>query len=793
MKRILLLVVALTAFVSTLPTFAAGIIVIDEAHWVPGPPPPHPPRPIWPTPRPFVFAPMELMNHKVDAKITDQFATTTVEQEFLNPNDRRLEGTFLFPVPKGAQIKKFTMEIGGKPVEAELLAADKARGIYEDIVRRAKDPALLEYAGRDLFKVRIFPIEPHERKRITLSYQQLLKSDAGLVSFEYPLGTEKFSAAPVKNFSLKLELESKRALKSIYSPSHSVEIKRYGGHKATVGFEARDAKAESDFQLYFAPEGGDVGMNLLTYKTGPEDGYFLLLAAPDVDTKESKIVPKDVAFVLDTSGSMAGKKIEQAKKALQFCVENLNDGDRFEVMRFSTEAESLFNQLTPATRANRDRAETFIKDLKAIGGTAIYDALQKALALHPAKSERPFVVIFLTDGLPTVGITGEDQIVAGISAEQAAVTRVFCFGIGTDVNAHLLDKIAEKTRAYSQYVLPDEDLELKLSSFYSKIKEPVLANPQITFPDGVRTTKLYPSPLPDLFKGEQLVIAGRYSGKARGNVILAGTVNGESRKFDFNVEFAGEAREHDFIPRLWATRRVGYLLDEIRLHGENKELKDEVTDLARQYGIVTPYTAYLILEDEARRGVPVALQSLPQLGDDRAASAEAAKSWSYFSRSKDGLAGVANARSSYQLKAADQAAQSVRGGQTEANVGLNVTLAAAPAAPRPTIANPYPAGSGSVSSTATLPSQPSVDAAKRLDEYVQNARFVAGKNFFQNGEQWVDAEAQKQEANAKRVQLKFGSKDYFEFYAKNTTARPWLALGRQVQFVLNGTLYEVVD
>ena len=183
MKRIFLLVLVLGAFMAAVPAFAAGLIIVDEAHWwPPGPPshpiPPHPPRPIMPMPRPFVFAPMELVSHKVNAKIADQFATTTVEQEFFNPNDRRLEGTFLFPVPKGAQIKKFTMEIGGKPVEAELLAADKARSIYEDIVRRAKDPALLEYAGRDLFKVRIFPIEPHERKNITLSYQQLLKSDA---------------------------------------------------------------------------------------------------------------------------------------------------------------------------------------------------------------------------------------------------------------------------------------------------------------------------------------------------------------------------------------------------------------------------------------------------------------------------------------------------------------------------------------------------------------------------------------------------------------------------------------
>ena len=798
MKRILMLALAVGSLAASLPAFAAGIIIVDEAHWWPHPPPhpippPHPPRPrpIMPPPRPFIFAPLELVSHQVEAKVTDQFATTTVDQEFFNPNDRRMEGTFLFPVPKGAQVRKFTMQIGGKSVEAELLSSEKARQIYEDIVRRAKDPALLEYAGRDLFKVRIFPIEPRERKRITLRYEQLLKSDSGLVAYSYPLGTEKFSAQPVKNFSLKLTLETKRPLKSIYSPSHSVEIKRDGGTRATVGFEARDTRADTDFQLYFAPEGGDVGLNLLTYRADDGDGYFLLLASPGVDVKENKIVPKDVAFVLDTSGSMAGKKLEQAKKALLFCVANLNDHDRFEVVRFSTESEALFDKLAPADRQHRTRAEEFIQGLKPIGGTAIYDALQRALKLRPEKSDRPFVIIFLTDGLPTVGITGEDQIVAGITPEHAATTRIFCFGIGTDVNAHLLDKIAEKTRAFSQYVLPDEDIEVKVSNFYSKIKEPVLANPRLDFPDILRATKMYPSPLPDLFKGEQLVLAGRFTGKGRGKILLTGTVNGERRTFTYDAEFPAEAREHDFIPRLWATRRVGYLLDEIRLHGENKELRDEVTDLARQYGIVTPYTAYLILEDEARRGVPLSMQSLPQLREDRAAREEAEKSWGYFNRSKEGMAGVGSARSSYELKDAQNAAAGVRKGQTEAGLSLGVTLASSPSAPP--VASPTPRGGGSSISIGGGASVPAEPAAKRLDDYVQNARFIAGKNFFQNGGQWVDADAQKQQANAKKVQLKFASKEYFDFYAKNTAARPWLALGRQMQFVHNSTLYEVVD
>ena len=278
------------------------------------------------------------------------------------------------------------MEIDGKQVEAELLPAEKARRIYEDIVRKLKDPALLEYAGRDVFKVRIFPIEPNSKKRITLSYTELLKADDGLVSYVLPLNTEKFSAKPIQNVSVKVDLESKRPLKSIYSPSHSVEVKRHGADRATAGYEATDVQPDTDFALYFAPEKDEIGVNLLTHRKSDEDGYFLLLASPGVDVKEKQVVMKDIAFVLDTSGSMAGKKLEQAKKALQFCVENLNDGDRFEIIRFSTEVEPLFDKLVKATEQNRAKADDFIKDLKPIGGTAIDDAL--AQGAGPAARRR---------------------------------------------------------------------------------------------------------------------------------------------------------------------------------------------------------------------------------------------------------------------------------------------------------------------------------------------------------------------------------------------------------------------
>ncbi len=776
MKRwISLFAVLALAVARPLSSTAAGFIIVVDTSWQPGPNPPS--MPPWPEhrirpPQPHAFAPLEVASVKVNTRIRDQVATTAVDQEFYNPNNARLEGTFVFPVPKGAHIDKFTMEIDGKQVQAELLAADKARGIYEDIVRKMKDPALLEYAGQDIFKVRIFPIEPRSRKRVTLSYTQVLTADSGLVSYTLPLGTQKFSSKPVHNVSVKVDLDTKRPLKSIYSPSHAVEIKRDGSRHATAGYEATDVSPDADFALYFAPEQDEIGLNLLTYRTPGEDGYFLLLASPGMDVEEKQVVSKDVVFVLDTSGSMAGAKLEQAKKAMLFCIENLNDGDRFEILRFSTEVEPLFNKLVTADRKNRNRAETFVTGLRPIGGTAIDDALRKALALRPSSSQ-PFQVIFLTDGQPTIGTTDIDQIVINVNKLSEGRTRVFSFGIGTDVNTHLLDRITEATRGFSQYVLPQEDIEVKVSSFFSKIKDPVLANPELKFTGDIHVSKLYPSPLPDLFKGQQLVLVGRYSGNGPSAIEIEGAINGRNKKFTYEAKFPKKAGGNEFIPRLWATRRVGYLLDEIRLHGENSELRDEVTELARRYGIVTPYTAYLIVEDESRRGVAVQSQSLPGLDQDRAARQVAKQTYDSYKKQTVGDKALGGARASAELKTA--------------------------AAPMPT----SPAGSsfggaGGMAESRRLmgmsangsANQPAAKDKERALEYSQQFRFVAGKNFFQNDKQWVDSEVQKH-PKAKSIRLQLGSKEYFDFAAKHPETLAWLALGANTRFYLEETVYEV--
>jgi Ca-activated chloride channel family protein len=718
-----------------------------------------------PPPRPdghFRFAPLEVRYHHVSVEIRELAATTTVDQEFFNPNDAMLEGTYLFPLPAGAVIDRLAMEINGKLAEAELLPADTARAIYEEIVRKARDPALLEYAGRGAFRLRVFPIEPRSSKRIRLRYTQLLKTDAGLAEYLYPLSTEKFSSVPLARVSIAVTLEGQKPLRSIYSPTHDVEIRREGQGRALVGWEASDAWPDVDFKLMFSREEDPVGVNLLSFRRPGEEGYFLLLASPG--SAPGKAQPKDICFVVDTSGSMAGGKLEQARRALTFCLDNLNAGDRFQVIRFATEAEALFGELAPAEPASVRKARDFVDGFRPIGGTAIAAALD--LALKPAgraQTGRPYLVVFLTDGLPTVGETREEAVVEGALRAGTGI-RIFCFGIGTDVNTHLLDRIAERSRALSRYVLPGEDLELVLSSFYSKIRDPVLSGIELSFSNpAVRVNRLEPAALPDLFNGEVLAVFGRYSGSGAAAVRVAGTFGGRPAEFLAEVDFPASAGEHAWIPRLWAARRIGWLLDQMRQHGESAELREEVVALAREHGIVTPYTAYLVLEDEARRGVPRELRSFRELEQDRPAAGAArgkldsVRAEAAAPERRTGEEAVANALSLQGLKS------SINEAQLQQAEGLGKSGAAGPV-------------------------QGYRDWQAR--NYAQAVKVIGGRSFFQNGKVWTDASAQ-QRRGLKRRQVRFASEEYFTLLRENREIAAWLALGSELDVVVDGTLFEI--
>jgi len=565
------------------------VIFLSAIAWADGFIIPMPPRPGKPFP-----PDLSIKYHHVDIKIDNQVAQTEVDQIFINNYHRDIEGTYIFPIPEDASISKFSMFVGGEEIKGKILDKDEARRIYQDIVRRKKDPALLEYFKDGMFKASVYPIPAHGETRIKLYYSEVLKLDGGICGYHYTLNTEKFSKDPLQSVKLTVNINSKTPIKSIYSPSHNVRIEKQDDHHARVTYVEENTRPDKDFFLYYTVSEKDIGFNLLPFEDEDHQGYFLAMISPQVEVAADKTSSKNIIFILDTSGSMKGEKIRQAKGALSFCLNSLNEGDRFNVIDFDDQIRTFKTGLVRAQKENIREALSFVDKCEAEGGTNINDALLTGLEQIEEASGASFI-IFLTDGLPTVGQTDINTILKNVKGANQSSTRIFVFGVGYDVNTRLLDRVAQDNHATSDYVRPSEDIEVKVSSFYKKVSHPILTDIKLSF-GNVEVYDLYPNELPDIFKGSQLLVLGKYKNGGHARVTLTGSTQGDTRKFNYEVNFSSDDK-YDFIPRLWATRRIGYLIDQLRLHGHSKELVEEVVRLSKKYGIITEYTSFLVDAD----------------------------------------------------------------------------------------------------------------------------------------------------------------------------------------------------
>lgn len=719
MRRLpLFVLLALLVSQLALPPLAMadGVIIVD--------PPPCEPS----CTEPILIADMlEIRSHRVDVEIAEQIATTSIDQVFHNPNSWAAEGTYIFPIPTGAAISGFTMTIDGEPVEAKLLDAQEARQIYDDIVRNLRDPALLEYIGEGAIQASVFPIPPGEDRRIEIQYGEIIPAEESLSRYLYPLNTERFSAQPLEDVSVSVSVETSEPLRAIYSPSHDVAIDRPDDFHFTAGYEASDVRPDTDFELFWSVSPSAIETNVVSYYDSASDqGYFLLLAAPGLQ-QDTEIVAKDVIVVLDTSGSMEGEKIEQAREALLYVLDHLNPEDRFNIVEFSTGAREYDRGLLPASEASE--AKEWVERLGATGGTDINLALLSALDM--VESERPTMLLFLTDGLPTEGEIEIDRILSNAADAAPDTVRLFAFGVGDDVDTILLDTLSSEHHGRTTYVRPGQALNEAVSGFYAGITAPVLADVEVSV-SGVDISELYPAPLPDLFAGTQLVALGRYDEGGSAEVTLSGEVNGEAREFSYPVTFADDGGS-DFLPRLWATRKIGYLINQIRLHGENDELVDAVIDLSLEYGIVTPYTSYLITEDDI----------LSEEARDRAADEAVSR---IQEAPASGSAAVSQAQEVQALADADYAAP----------------------APQAT----YVSAAGE-----------SVSAAEVL-------RYVGNRTFVLRDDVWTDIAFDPE--NMETTEIIFASDDYFDLLSEHPELGAAFALGEQVVVVLGDAAYRVV-
>ncbi|MFM7149489.1 MAG: VIT and vWA domain-containing protein, partial [Gemmataceae bacterium] len=537
-------------------------------------------------------SPFQRVDQQIRVNLEDQVATTRVEEVFHNPTDRTIEAVYLFPLPKNATVNRFSLWINGAETKGELLDATQDREIYTSIVRKSQDPALLEYLGTNLLRLRVFPIAPKSDQKIALSFTSVCEQADRLVEYLYFQG-EGGDLGHTDKVRLKMRIQSQLGLKNIFSPSHSISMNRKSDQEVEVDYEGKPGDPRRHFTLYYSLGKEDVGLTPLFHRSNSsEKGFFGLMISPRfVPSGEVKRIPQDVVLVLDISGSMRGEKLKQAKKAVEKCLQKLQPEDQFGLLAFATGLTPFEDGLKKVGPDSLSRAGKWLGELESSGGTAIDAALQAALDLQPKAKERPFAVVFFTDGQPTIGEINPDRILKNVQGKNQSKTRIFSFGVGDDVNAMLLDKLAENTRAVSTYIREEENIVARVNGLLDKITNPILTNLKLSVAGGkVELQDYYPIELPDLFHGGQLVVFGRYSGHGPAALKLSGQYQKNQKDFVFECQFPEQTTSaREFVEQVWAGRKVGYLLDQIRQNGEQKELKDEVIALARKYGITTPY------------------------------------------------------------------------------------------------------------------------------------------------------------------------------------------------------------
>jgi Ca-activated chloride channel family protein len=750
---------------------------------------------VQPQPR---IQPVHLVEDHVEVAVRDQVAVFTVRPTFHNPNPVQIEGTYYMELEPGADVSRFSMTVNGREISAELLDSAKARQIYQGIVSQMRDPALLEYYGAQLLQARIFPIPANGDIRITVQYTQQLENNGGLVRLNALNTSPKALLQPLRQTSFRAVIESSTPITSVVSPTHPIEVVRSGDRSVRVAYEQNRYLPKSGLTLYYGLAPDPVGIHALTGADDAGRAYAMLLCAPRVEWSDGDRLPKDVVFVFDTSGSMAGEKMTQAKGALAHCLNRLDPRDRFNIVDFSTEARVFSETLVDASPGQVKSALKYVDRMEARGGTAIAEALERGMGLFrvpgqqsPVHSphapsiellprdrgpgtgdlgsgtlDRLPLLVFMTDGLPTVGDRNPDAILNAVQSRNAGRIRLFTFGVGYDVNTRLLDGLAAANGGARDYVAPSEDIEVRVSSFFDKVAAPVLTDVTVAV-DGARFFDVYPRRMPDLFRGGQVALFGRIEGGGVRDVVLTGRSGAGMKTFRARVDFSDPALRHDLVPRLWATRKVAFLLEDLRLHGgtgpaygsapvgatsgrDRDEVVHEIVALARQYGIVTPYTSYLITEDTAPGGRPMPVASSPAQEAEWLRRETAGKA-------AEGQKAVGESKAMKQLGAES-----------------------APSAPPP-----------SAGAAADVAEQVAQEKGYGDSDLQRRLRNIGSKTFYAAGDVWYDSLFREGDEKKARA-VKFMSAEYLKLLDEKPALAKFLSLGREIYVQFEGTWYHVV-
>ena len=550
---------------------------------------------------------------EVKVDLADRVLRYEITETFVNRGSRVGEADFMFPLPKGAAFQDLKLEINGELIAGETMSADRARQIYEDIVRRQRDPALLEWMGYGLLRARIFPIAPGEQKKVVVRFQTVAprEGDALRVDYFRGLRTNQREANQRSEGWMRFVLTypGDAMYGTAYSPTHSLYneaefaeetvsdrsfASRYRGSKRRV--EIRDARGEVTLLIPIRRSTA-AAISLLANAPGNDDGFALITLSPPA--VQPRAVPRDLTFVIDVSGSMTGEKMEQARAAGKQVLRSLSTIDRFRLIDFSSDVRTFRDNFSVATRENIRAAERYLDNLEAQGSTNISGALDEAFSTSVQSGRLP-IVLFLTDGQPTVGERDPSAIASRV-AKLRGTRRLFTFGVGADLNVSLIEQLALEGRGTASFVRPEESVERAVGIVASRLTSPLVTDVRIRA-DGVRLRKMHPSGSVDIFAGEDLVILARYDGSGNAVIRFEGQTTNGPVSWASRVNFPERSRENPFVARLWATQRVGYLSAEKRKHGGSQEINDEIRDLGERFGIPTEFSSYLVVEPGMLRG-----------------------------------------------------------------------------------------------------------------------------------------------------------------------------------------------
>jgi Ca-activated chloride channel family protein len=692
-----------------------------------------PPRPIPMPPIMPVISGFKPVSMEIDADVEGVRLSATYRVRFKNTGSIPLEGTVLVPVPPGVSIERFAMRIGEEVVGGELLTADEARRIYEEIVRRRRDPAILSLVGDSALSIRVFPVPPGEERSLEVRWTGLLSREGGEYRFRLPMQTS-LEAAP-ERLSVRIHVQTTEPIATLYSPVDGVRISRDTPRSANLRYESGGERIPFEFSVFFSTTDEPAGITVIPYREAGEDGYALILVSPGVP-EEGLRSAKHFILVMDTSGSMAGEKIRNLKDGARYILNQLRAGDRFNLIAFEGQVRLFEPSSVEVSEESIERALKFVEGLEAVGGTNIDEALLRALRLaRPASL--PTYIVFITDGLPTVGVQNPEEILKDVAAQQLVGrrARLFVLGVGLDVNVAFLDRLAHENGGTSEYVRTGAELEQKMSDLYRRLQAPVITEARLTL-SGVRAYEVFPSESFDLFAGFQTVLALRYSGEGRANVSLTGTYRGRPIRLEKTAIFPGRAAENPYVARIWATRKIAALLDEIRLKGGSQELVDSIIFLSRKYGIVTPYTDFLILEPGMR---------------------------------------------------AEEARDRLLGG---GGFGGGFGGGPAPLAPPP---SPEAAEAAQAASRNIAGLSRAETAGSAGD---RNLRVCGARSFIYRNDRWEEiafAEALKKDPRLKPRPIAFLGEDYFRLLQANPDLRECFASAIRIVLKISDTWYEVVD